>query len=81
MMFQEEENPLEVFRGLQFGRAMPQDSATSGGLGESPRSAVQDLIQAPPGTHKTGGIIHQLIEQPEHAGWAVPGSSVLSALA
>ncbi|GFU51782.1 hypothetical protein TNCV_713361 [Trichonephila clavipes] len=32
------------------------DSATSSGLGRAPRSAMQDPIQAPPGTTRQAGL-------------------------
>ncbi|GFT94244.1 hypothetical protein TNCV_3922781 [Trichonephila clavipes] len=39
----------------QFGR-VTLGSATSSGLGRAPRSAMQDPIQAPPGTTRQAGL-------------------------
>ncbi|GFV42596.1 uncharacterized protein TNCV_1316011 [Trichonephila clavipes] len=54
------------------------DSATSSDLGRAPTPALQ--CRTHPGTtwnYKKGGTIHQLIEQPGHAGQAVPGSCTI----
>ncbi|GFT54628.1 hypothetical protein TNCV_345061 [Trichonephila clavipes] len=51
---QEEENPFDFQRTSLVGLAL--DSATSSGLGRAPRSAMQDPIQAPPGTTRQAGL-------------------------
>ncbi|GFX25497.1 hypothetical protein TNCV_1407631 [Trichonephila clavipes] len=60
----------------QFGRAY-LDSATSSGLGRAPLCNAGPH-QEPPGTTRQAGIIHQLIEQPGHAGLRRPRAPVLS---
>ncbi|GFX50071.1 hypothetical protein TNCV_2375601 [Trichonephila clavipes] len=46
--------PFDFQRTCLVGLAL--DSATSSGLGRAPRSAMQDPIQAPPGTTRQAGL-------------------------
>ncbi|GFT52639.1 hypothetical protein TNCV_3765381 [Trichonephila clavipes] len=46
--------PFDFQRTSLVGLAL--DSATSSGLGRAPRSAMQDPIQAPPGTTRQAGL-------------------------
>ncbi|GFW96500.1 hypothetical protein TNCV_4358221 [Trichonephila clavipes] len=46
--------PFDFQRNSLAGLAL--DSATSSGLGRAPRSAMQDPIQAPPGTTRQAGL-------------------------
>ncbi|GFT03577.1 hypothetical protein TNCV_2986891 [Trichonephila clavipes] len=50
----EEENSFDSQKTSLAGLAL--ESATSSGLGKSPRSAMQDPIQAPPGTTRQAGL-------------------------
>ncbi|GFT88227.1 hypothetical protein TNCV_2893861 [Trichonephila clavipes] len=50
----EERIPFDFQRTSLVGLAL--DSATSSGLGRAPRTAMQDPIQAPPGTTRQAGL-------------------------
>ncbi|GFX09202.1 hypothetical protein TNCV_1067881 [Trichonephila clavipes] len=47
-------NPFDLQRTSLAGLAL--ESATSSGLGRAPHSAMQDPIQAPPGTTRQAGL-------------------------